>query len=387
MLGTSFRLPFKVFGIPIQLDLSLLIALPLISWMIARSLPHSLSLLGIDAPQLVVGAAPYLIGLAAAVGLFLSVLLHELGHAVVALKFYGVRTKSITLWILGGMASLASIPRKPYAEAVVAIVGPVTSFVLAWVFSLPYQFLPHDAYPAVRFLSVYLGLTNVVLAVFNLIPAMPMDGGRVLRSLLALRYPYARATVLAANVSKVCAVLMALFGLLSGNLLLLLVAFFVYLAGQAESRQTTVEEFLRGMPVRTLMTRDPVTVGPDMAVADLTQLMFARHHLGFPVLDPPTGLPVGLVTVGQLTNVSPATTVRDVMIPVPHTLPLDADAAAAFRMLAEGDGSAPSRILVLEPDGRLAGILTKTDLMHALQIRAVQADAAGNGVGRMAWQA
>src|SRR5690242_13706880 len=119
MFGKGLRLPFKAFGIPIQLDVSLLIALPLIAWLIARGLGRSLEMLGLDAPQLLVGGMPFLIGLAAAVGLFISVLLHGLGHAVVALKLCGVRTESITLWILGGVASLASIPRQPYAEAVV----------------------------------------------------------------------------------------------------------------------------------------------------------------------------------------------------------------------------------------------------------------------------
>jgi Zn-dependent protease/CBS domain-containing protein len=377
MLDKGIRLPFKAFGIPIRLDISLLIALPLMSWLIARNLPRSLELLHLDAPALLTGPAPYLLGLAAAVGLFVSILLHELGHAVVAFKLYGVRTQSITLWILGGVASLASIPRQPYAEAVVAIVGPLTSLLVGAAFYLPHLLLPHGAWPSVHFLCVYLGLTNLVLAIFNLIPAMPMDGGRVLRSLLAIRMTYARATAVAAGVSKFCAILMGLFGFLTGNLLLLLLAFFVFVAGQSESRQTTFEELLRGLPVRTLMTRDPVTVPPDLPLPDLTQQMFTHHHLGFPVVDPTTDLPIGIVTLRQL-SANPAAsadaaTVRDVMVPGPPTLPLDADASAALRLLAERDE--PGRILVLDPDGRLAGILTKTDLTHALQIRAVQADA------------
>lgn len=388
MLGKGVRLPFKTFGIPIDLDWSLLIALPLISWMIARSLPHSLEVLGLNAPQLLGGPAPYLIGLAAAVGLFVSVLLHELGHAVVALKLYGVRTQSIMLWILGGMASLASIPRQRYAEAVVAIVGPLTSLILALVFYLPQLLLPRDTLPAVHFLSVYLGLTNVVLAVFNLLPALPMDGGRVLRSLLALRFPYARATEVAAGVSKVCALFMGLFGLLGGNLFLLLLAFFVYMAGQAESRQTTFEQLLKGLRVGSLMTRDPVTVPADLPVGELTRVMFEHHHLGFPVVDPATEMPVGVVTLRQISDAPPGNgaVVRDVMVGNAATVSPDADAAEAFRLLMDGASPAASRLLVVYADGRLAGILTKTDLMHALQIRAVQADVgAARGAGQLAW--
>jgi CBS domain-containing protein len=169
---------------------------------------------------------------------------------------------------------------------------------------------------------------------------------------------------------------MGLFGFMTGNLILILLAFFVYIAGQSESRQTTFEELLRGLPVRTLMTRDPVTVAPDLPLTDLTQQMFTHHHLGFPVVDPATDLPVGLVTLRQL-SANPAArdsaTVRGVMVADPPTLPLDADASAALRLLSERDE--PGRILILESDGRLAGILTKTDLTHALQIRAVQSEA------------
>ncbi len=136
------------------------------------------------------GAMPYVLGLIAVLGLFVSVVIHELGHSVVA-RLYGVEVKNITLWFLGGVAQFESIPRQRGAEAVIAIIGPIVSGVIGGICFGIWKALPSGAI-ATRFIFAYLTYMNVLLAVFNLIPALPMDGGRVLRSLLAMGMPHER---------------------------------------------------------------------------------------------------------------------------------------------------------------------------------------------------
>ena len=132
MFRNAFRLPFKLLGIPIQLDLSFLFILPILVWIIASNLEAYIKVTGldIDPKSLSQGLTPYVLGFAAAVGLFVSVLIHELGHAVVG-RHYGFATKSITLWLLGGVAQFEKLPRQGRSEAIMAIAGPITSFGLA----------------------------------------------------------------------------------------------------------------------------------------------------------------------------------------------------------------------------------------------------------------
>lgn len=395
MFGKSYRLPFTLLGIPLLLDVSFLIVLPLMAWVIGRSVPQLARMFDLADPDgdLVRGWMPYLLGLAAAVGLFVGVVVHELGHAVTG-RMYGVRTKSITLWILGGVAAFDEIPRKRWAEAVVAIAGPITSVVVASVCWGLRAFFPTSTV-GVHFVLSYLAVMNLFLAVFNLIPALPMDGGRVLRSLLATRMSYARATAIAAGVSRVIAVLMGIWGVLTGSFILLLVAFFVYIAGSSEQTATAIEEILKGLPVRQLMTEDVKTVPPEMPLDELTRIMLREHHLGFPVVDPATGRVVGLVTLQDLQQraaatgtdaaavAAPPAAVADVMSREVESIPVTADASEAFRQMSAADFR---RLVVMDGD-RLAGILTKTDLMHAIKVRAVQPDAAPHAPwGRYALQ-
>jgi Zn-dependent protease len=130
MFGRAFRLPFRLLGIPVQLDISFILILPLLAWLIGRQVAYWAAIFGIpDAPILHEGWMPYVLGLIAALGLFISVVIHELGHSVVA-RLYGVQVKSITLWFLGGVAQFNEIPRQRGAEAIIAIVGPIVSAAL-----------------------------------------------------------------------------------------------------------------------------------------------------------------------------------------------------------------------------------------------------------------
>lgn len=368
MFKSSFRLPFDLFGIPIRLDATFLLLIALLTWLIGGNVATYVELfeLPIDAAPLQRGATPYLLGLLSAIGLTLSVLVHELSHALTARR-YGVEIKEIRLWILGGIAQFREMPKQPRAEAVVAIVGPITSAVLGvllwWITGLI-----SPAGGALLVVLSYLAAVNVVLAVFNLLPALPMDGGRVLRSLLALRMGHLRATRVSAGVSKVLAVLMGLFGLATFNLFLVAIAFFVWIAVQAEAQSATVENALENVDVRDLMSDDPVTVRADMTVEALTRHMFSSKHVFFPVVSD-EGKLIGSVRLQDAGTAKPNARVEEVMSRDVATIDRNAGAAKAFKRINE---SAGRRLIVTGADGEMVGIVSTTDLLRAVQIRMAQ---------------
>jgi Zn-dependent protease/predicted transcriptional regulator len=364
MFGRSFRLPLKLLGIPVYVDVSFLVVLPLLAWIIGSQVGEFAKMFGIpNAAELSVGAEPYLLGLIAAIGLFVCVVIHELGHAVTA-RGYGVPVRRITLWFLGGVAQFEEMPRQPGAEAVVAIVGPLVSLALGGICWGVERFVSPAA-TAERFIVSYLVYMNIVLAVFNLLPAMPLDGGRVLRSLLALRMPRLQATQAAAGVSKVLAALLGIFGLFSLNFWLLLIAIFIWVTVGAETRVDQVESLTRGLLVRDLMNPDVHSVPPDMRVSELLDHMLHDHHLGFPVVDH-SGAVVGIISLRQVQGKPPESSVSDVMQHDVPTVADDAPANDALRLLTR-DGM--GRVIVTNHGGRMSGIITKTDLMHLIRLR------------------
>ncbi len=365
MFSKPIRLPFRLLGIPVSLDLSFLIVLPLLAFLIGSQLPVYLRLLQISAPpELLQGPTPYLLGLLAALGLFLSVLIHELGHALTA-RAYGVQTREITLWLLGGVAQLEQIPRTRGAEAVIAIAGPIVSVLLSGLFGLLRGLVPTEAAEG-QFLLGYLSFINLSLALFNLLPALPLDGGRILRSLLALYRPYLEATRTAVAVSKVMAFALGLLGLFIGNLFMVLIAFFVFMAASAEGEQAVLNRTLEGLWARDLMTREISSVPPSLSVAELLEKMMLERHVGYPVVE--EGRLLGLISLEDLHGASPQTRVLERMRP-PLQVNQDTEALAALQRMAE---QGFSRLLITDASGNLVGILSKTDLLRALQLRTAQ---------------
>jgi len=361
----------RVAGIPIQFNWTFLIVLPVFAWLISRQVGRLVDplneLLGLGiAPSAVGGGpVPLVLGGAAAVGLFVSVLLHEFGHSLVALR-YGYGIESITLWLLGGVAQFEDNPDEWRAEFVIAIMGPVVSVALgvgfgavALAVSLP---------PAVGFVVGYLALMNVVLAVFNMLPGFPMDGGRVLRALLASRYSYPKATKIAADVGKLFAFLMGFAGVLSQDWLLVGLALFVYVAASGEAQQTAIEAALEGVTVGDVMTPgDAVqTVSPTATVGDLLDRMVRERHTGYPVVD--AGQVVGMVTLDDVQNIREverdAYRVGDAMEREVLSVDPETDAVAALEAMQDrGVGR-----LVVVSDGDLVGLVSRTDLMDAFEI-------------------
>ncbi len=364
MFRHAIHLPVRLMGIPISLDRSFLLVLPLFAYLIGSQVPAYINLfqglgVAIDPAPLVGGVKPYLVGLAGAIGLFLSVLVHELGHAAVA-RLYGVKTREITLWFLGGVAQLDELPKQRGAEAVVAIAGPVTSLILAVLTALAWPLASGSA--GALFVLTYLTITNTALALFNLLPAMPLDGGRVLRSVLALWLPRLRATRIAGVVSGVVAILLGVYGLVTFSLFLVAIAFFVYNAGRAETQAAIIGDLFEGKTVAELMTLEPVTVFPDMSLGQFAQLIFYRRHTGYPVVDD-DGRVLGFARVHDAQSTEDGATVADIMIPAVTIAP-DAAAMTALNRIGEGD---IGRLVVVDANARLVGILSKSDLIALIK--------------------
>ncbi|MFC4358417.1 site-2 protease family protein [Halobium salinum] len=368
----SFRVG-TISGIPIYINLTLLLFLPVIGWLITRpdqlgfyaALVSLLSPYTIDPAALATNGGLLFVGVVGALGLFAGVLLHELGHALTARRFR-VETSMITLWIFGGLAHIKELPENWDAEFWIALAGPVTSVLLGVACLVSLRFVP-ESLPMVAFVLGWLGLVNLTLAVFNMIPAFPMDGGRILRALLARSRPYVVATSIATSVAKVFALFMAIFGVFTFNVILVLVAMFVYVAATSESRTTVVRELLRGVKVSDLMTREVKTIDAELTIAELVDRMLAERHTGYPVVDRDGDI-LGLATIDHVRSV-PAheryfKSVRDVMDREPATIDADAD---AFDVLMRFSENRTNRALVTEDD-RLIGIVTQTDLTEALEV-------------------
>ena len=209
MFKTAFKLPFRLAGIPVYLDLSFLFAFPLMVWMMFGNLHAAAAHFGLSAAPLST-ATTVILAIFIVAGMFASIVLHELGHSLTA-RAYGVSVRRITLWFLGGVAEFAEMPRQRGAEAVVAMAGPMVSFALAGIFFVAATLA--TSVETIWLVCFFLAVINLTLAIFNLIPAMPMDGGRILRSLLALAMPHPRATAIAGVVAKGIAVCIGVIGL------------------------------------------------------------------------------------------------------------------------------------------------------------------------------
>jgi Zn-dependent protease len=302
----------SVMGIPIRLHITFLLVLPMFAYVFAIN-PQPFGFAGVE-PSL----TRYSLSILAAILLFASVLLHEIAHSYLA-KRYGVNIESITLFLFGGVSAMEEMPRKPGQEAKMASAGPLTSLVIGVVCLLAYRFLLSlnlSIFQSPAYLILWIiGFMNLVLGIFNLLPAFPMDGGRVLRSFYATRMPYVKATQSAASVGKFFAILMAIFGIFAGNLWLPLIALFIYIGASEEERSTQAKAALENIQVKDIMTKDVVSVSPSISVEDLIQFMFQKKHMGYPVME--GDRLIGVVTLTDIERVPyhdrPAARVSDIM--------------------------------------------------------------------------
>jgi Zn-dependent protease len=261
---------FHVRGIPIRAHWTLLLVLPYLA--LAFSVRLTQPALPVEEP-IDLGMPPLLLGLIVALGLFVSVAIHELGHSLVAVRF-GCRVRDITLMLLGGMSRFERMPRRPWVEALVSAVGPATSLALAAALFLVQAAMP-AGWIAARVALSYLAGLNLVVGVFNLLPAFPLDGGRIFRALLAVRIGHARATAIAAWTGKAAAVLLAALGLVGPNILLLLIALFLYTSAGAEGATERAREALSGLRIADLLFARPPVVTRDLTLAEVLEWMRA----------------------------------------------------------------------------------------------------------------
>lgn len=357
----------RVIGIPIYLHFSWLIIFGLIVWTLSTGyFPAQYP----DLPA----SSYWAKGLVASLLFFVSILIHELGHAVVAL-LYGVRTRSITLFIFGGVAQLEEDPRDGRAEFWMAAAGPLVSLTLAGLFytcaTLPF------VGPSGAAVAKYLALINLILALFNLVPAFPMDGGRLLRGALWESMGKARATRIASGAGTVFAFLLIFAGVFSllrgdglGGVWYILIGWFIKDASAASYQQVRLDEALRGVTVRDAMVQAVETVPGSGSVAEAAREQFMRTGYGsFPVTRGDTV--VGLLCLKDVLRLSAeerdATSVQGAMRPLTDAIVTEPDAPLPVAIARMARAATP-RLLVMHGD-RLVGLLTMSGVIRGLRVR------------------
>ncbi|MHC1587708.1 MAG: CBS domain-containing protein [Candidatus Syntropharchaeia archaeon] len=346
----------RVIGIPIKIHITFLLILPLFILLFAENKPP-IGFVDLDPPL------KYVFASIAAITLFLCVVLHELSHSYVAMR-YGTKINSITLFIFGGIASMEEIPREPEIESKVAVAGPGMSFLIGFSSFVLYFLFKGD----VKLLFLNIGYINVSLALFNLIPAFPMDGGRILRAYFAKKGSYIAATQKAAYIGKMFAIIMGIFGFFAiaqGGMWLILIAFFIYIAASEEETATVIQFALEGIKVRDIMTRDVISVSSDMSINEVIDLMFREKHMGYPVVNDEIK---GIVTFSDISKIPfeerKSFRVGDILSSPVITVSPEDDATKALKIMLERNIGR----LIVEEDGRMVGILSRTDLMRTIEL-------------------
>ncbi|MGW6498456.1 site-2 protease family protein [Nonomuraea angiospora] len=330
-------------------------------------------------------AAYVLAGVVAAVLFMASLLAHELAHAIMA-RHEGVEVSRITLWLLGGVAELRGEPRSPGADLKIAVVGPATSLLAGVVFGV-IAFLVSGAALAGGMFA-YLAGVNVLLAIFNLVPAAPLDGGRVLRAILWARWhDRARGAIAAARAGRWFGYVLIAVGFLQvvtgrsfDGLWLALIGLFLVNAASAEEQQTRLGTVLHGIRVSEAMSGHPVVASPDETIAGLIERVVMRHRLSTYPLVAPDGTFAGLVTLNRIRRVEPerrgTTRLADIACP-PEEVPQARPEEPLTDLLARMGGCADGRAVVLDQDGRLVGLLTPTDISRTIQMADLRATLSG----------
>lgn len=361
----------RIFGIRVGLNVSVLVIVAILVFGLAFG----------RFPAAYPGASPavYLIAGVVTALLFLSSLLaHELAHAVVARR-NGIEVSGITLWLLGGVAQLRGEPRTPGADFRVAVVGPATSVAVGVVFGVAAAIVTIGAGPGlVAGVLGYLGGINILLAVFNLIPAAPLDGGRVLRAVLWWRRrDRTHAAVVAARAGRVFGFVLIALGLLQvvltrglGGIWLAIIGLFLVNAASAEEQQTQANAALRGVRVGDVMTPDPVGARLDETVSSFVErAAFTHRHSTYPLLDA-TGRLQGLVTLNRVRGVPPParyrTRLADIACP-PEEVPTAYPHEPLTDLLPRMAGCADGRAVVVDHDRRVLGVITPSDISRTIQ--------------------
>ena len=370
-MGTSFTL-FRIFDIEVR-----------VHWSFALILVYGAFIFGGGSGNLLVGA---LYGVLVTLLLFLCVTLHEFGHALVA-KHYKVNVTHITLLPIGGVANLERMPDKPLQEFLITLAGPTVNFAIA-IILLPVAFLVLTLEgsagnvmdnlrqlitglqtPGLGNLLIYLLGANIMLGLFNLLPAFPMDGGRILRSLLAMTMPYVQATRIAVFVGRLMAVLFAVWGIFGGGIFLLLIAFFVYVGGGAEREAVESRAVLKNITAAEALTSSAVNLYSSEHLNRAVDLIMNSYQTDFPVLDL-SGKFVGVLTrprlIRALREVGPEARLVDVMLPA-ETVPT-ATPTTSLSDIWEKMASGGARVVAVWQQQEFLGLITLEDINEVFQV-------------------
>ena len=365
-MGWSFRIG-RIAGTDVKVHVTFLL---LLAWIALSSRADG-------------GTTAAIASVVAMLALFACVLLHEFGH-IFAAKRYGIHTPDVLLLPIGGVARLSRIPEEPRQEIVIALAGPAVNLVIVAVLYIgltaagysPWEWIRHpfsaiEGPPLVSLMAV-----NLLLLVFNLAPAFPMDGGRVLRALIAMRLPYVRATRSAARIGQLLAMVGGLYGLFVSDISLMLVAGFVFLAAGAEAAAVETRAAGRGVTVSQMMVTDFRTLRVYATIADAVALLLAGEQREFPVVDN-LGHVEGMLTrdhlIQGLTHHGPQGTVSQAMATgVPHISPQLGFGEALTVLRSSRLPALP----VVDPAGALVGMLTMDNVTDLLLVRRAQEGAA-----------
>jgi Zn-dependent protease/predicted transcriptional regulator len=362
---------FRVLGIQISLNYTWFIVFGLIVWSLASGyFPYHYPGLS--------RSAHWMMGFLGAVFLFLSVLAHEVTHSYIAKK-EGMDVSEITLFIFGGVSQLTKEPEDPQKELKVAIGGPASSLVLALIFwILSKATSPFPDLLLYTGLLNYLAFINLALAVFNLIPGFPLDGGRVLRAIYWRKTNNLRkATQIASEAGKwvgVGIILLGLFWILAGNLIggfwFVIIGIFLRSAAEGGYQQAVMKGALEGVKLKELMSRGVISVQPSLPIDRLVEDFYLTYkHNTYPVID--SDRIIGIITLKQVKEVPRSQwvekTVRDVMMPLREDITLDPDGEAVDalqKMIRSGEGRLP-----VVKEGKAVGMISRRDILNLLEIK------------------
>jgi Zn-dependent protease/CBS domain-containing protein len=306
------------------------------------------------------------------VGIFTCVVLHEFGHILVARRF-GVHSTQVTLLPIGGVADMDKMPERPYQELLIALAGPLVNVVLAGVLllgadALEPRALAHIDDPKIGLIE-RLALTNLFLAAFNMVPAFPMDGGRVLRALLAMWLGRERATRVAALIGQGFALLLGFLGLF-GNPMLLFIAFFVFLAAAGEAQMTLISQAARDIRVGDAMETRIATISRGATIGEATDLLLSTSQEHFPLIDHSGGF-VGLLSRGDIVEAIRTGERGGPVAPFAHreipTICPSETLDKALALLGNADA-----VGVVDAEGRLLGVVTRQSLSEIMMIKAAR---------------
>ncbi len=367
----QYRL-FSLFGFQVKLDLSWLLLALLITWSLGAGVFPA------DYPGLTNRTYAWM-GIAGAVGVFFSIVFHEFSHSLVA-RHFGMPIKGITLFIFGGVAEMEKEPPGPKSEFLMAVAGPLASFLLAFIFSRIEALAVASAWPIpVIGVSHSLAFINKVVAVFNLVPAFPLDGGRMLRATLWYwKNDLRAATYVSSRIGSGFGLVLMILGVLAviqgdfiGGMWWFLIGMFLRGVASASYKQLLLHEFLQNRPVSRFMRRDPITVPPSITIREWVEDYVYRYHFKmFPVVENSNLL--GCISIEGIKQTPKSDwqnkKVGELMEPRSKTNIVSSDTETITLLSEMVQPGKQTRYMVVE-DGRLVGMVSLKDLLELVALK------------------